>query len=543
MIQPPAGPPAGDVSGRADMGKAILFSAQTSLVQVPVVVTDPTGKHIHGLTKADFKILEDNKAQNIASLEEVIPDQSSPPSPAQPADTFTNLMGDESKPRSVTVIVLDEVNTPFLSQAYARGQLIKYLGDHLDSAQPFGLIVIGGRGITVLSKIDSDPVELLAALKKAGGEISAMEQFSKDAQAIASVGDSPSALLGGSSRGASPELVFRRFMLKEDAIEGSYTQARTIETTLRSFLAIAWSLSGVPGRKSLVWITGGFPFYLDSYTSVPGDSGMRALYDRMVKALNDAQISVYPIDARGLVADPTFSAESTGSLLGAGAPALLQQSTISSLQTFAEMTGGVAFYNTNDVGGAFGRATQDSSSYYLLSYYLDHRNNKSGWRKLRVVVARKDAAVRARAGYLITDVTVNPEVTHKADVDFALNSPFESTGIRINLRWEGIIADGSKKKVGFVLQVPAAELVEEGDRNRIDSEFLAQATSKGAVAGNASQASKGFIVPDTLAQLKKDGVVYRNFLDLAPGTYRVRFVVRNNLNGKIGSVIVPLTVN
>ena len=82
-----------------------------------------------------------------------------------------------------------------------------------------------------------------------------------------------------------------------------------------------------------------------------------------------------------------------------------------SLKNFAEMTGGVAYYNTNDLAGALGRAVQDSSSYYLLSYYLDHHDNKPGWRKLQVVVARKDAEVRARAGYLVTDVAVNPR-TH-----------------------------------------------------------------------------------------------------------------------------------
>jgi hypothetical protein len=54
---------------------------------------------------------------------------------------------------------------------------------------------------------------------------------------------------------------------------------------------------------------------------------------------------------------------------------------------------------------------------------------------------------------------------------------------------------------------------------------------------------KGLIVPETLAKLKADGIVYRNFLDLSPGDYQVRFVVRDNLSGKIGSVIVPLTVN
>ena len=46
---------------------------------------------------------------------------------------------DESKPRSLTVLLLDEVNTAFLDQSYGRKQLVKYLANHLDSSQPTGL--------------------------------------------------------------------------------------------------------------------------------------------------------------------------------------------------------------------------------------------------------------------------------------------------------------------------------------------------------------------------------------------------------------------
>jgi len=542
-MQPMNTPADAERVGSGDQGKLIQFKSQTTIVQVPVVVTDAAGKHIQGLTKADFKILENGKAQNIANFEEITPAHGVIAAPTTPTGTFTNLTPDESKPRSLTVMVLDEVNTPFLSQTYARGQLIKYLANHLDSSQPLGLMAIDRKGLTVLSGLDADPATLIAILKKATGKTSEMERFSNDAQAVASVGGQPSGALGGIRPGDSPEAKIRGFILQQDAINAADTQSRAIETTLRAFLSLAWSLSGVPGRKSLVWVTGSFPFDLSSFGSVPGEANLRALYERTLKSLNDAQISVYPLDARGLMTDPKYSADTQGSMLGPDAPDLLRQASLNSLKNFAEMTGGVAYYNTNDLASAFGRAVQDSSSYYLLSYYLDHRNTKPGWRKLQVVVSRKDAAVRARAGYLVTDVAVNPELTHKADVEFALSSPFESTGIPITEQWQGVQADGKKKKMGFVLQVPVTGLIDEADKNRIDVEIVAQATNKGVSAGTLSQTMKGLIVPETLAKLKADGIIYKNFLDLSPGDYQVRFVVRDNLSGKIGSVIVPLTVN
>lgn len=293
----------------------------------------------------------------------------------------------------------------------------------------------------------------------------------------------------------------------------------------------------------MVWATGSFPFYLDSFAAVPGDNALRALYERAMKALNDAQISVYPLDVRGLLSDPAYFGNSTGSVLEPDAASLLQDSTLNSLKNFARMTGGRAYYGNNDLANALKHAAEDSSSYYLLSYYLDSHNNKPGWRKLQVVVSRKDADVGARAGFLATNASVNPEVTHKANVEFALSSPFESTGIAVTEQWQGTSPDGSKEKVGFALQVPATDLINEADRNRFDVEFLAQATKKGVTADTVGQTIKGTLPANALARVKADGIFYKNSLDLAPGEYQVRFVVRDNLSGRIGSVIVPLTVN
>jgi len=539
-LQPTA--PAPDTGHNAGGGKLLQFKSQTTLVQVPVVVTDRAGNHIHGLTKADFTILENGKAQKITTLEEIIPASGITPVADNPGGVFSNMTPDESKPRSLTVVLLDEVNTPFLSQSYGRQQLIKYLANHLDSSQPTGLMVLTSKGLAVLSPLDSDPATLITILKKASGKVSEMETFSNDAKAVAA-GQAQASGLGGIHPGDSPEMKIRAFMLAEDATNATNIQSRATETTLRGFLSIALSLTGIPGRKSLVWVTGSFPFDLDSFGSVPADANLRALYERTLDALNDAQVSMYPVDARGLLTDPTFAGDNVGSLAGAGVPDALRQSTLNSLKNIATMTGGVAYYNTNDLVGAFGRAAQDSSSYYALTYYQDHRNIKPGWRKLQVEVSRKDAEVRARAGYLVTNVAANPELTHKADVEFALISPFESTGIPITEQWQGLLADGSKRKVGFVLHVPATNVIDEADRNRIDVEFVAQATNNGVPAGAVSQTIKGLIVPDTLAKLKADGIVYNNVLTLPPGDYQVRFVVRDNLNGKLGSVIVPLTVN
>jgi VWFA-related protein len=536
-------------SPHASEERMLKFKSETVVVLVPAVVTDKSGTHVHNLSKKDFKVLENGKQQRITTFEEVTASGSRPALVTNPPGTFSNLPANGQQPVSITVIALDTINTPFLDQASGRKELIKYLANSLDSSRSLGLVVISSKGVRVLGGLNSDPATLIAALKKAGGELSSMETFSADGKALANFEAQPSELTGGISPGADPGSRLRQFILNADAVEGQYQQQRAIEDTMKAFLGIALSLSGIPGRKSLIWATGSFPFTLDSPSAVPGGN-LSLLYERTLQALNDAQVSVYPLDVRGLVGtSPTADATYSGDLSGPGfadaaaGRSALQTSTIASLKNFADMTGGHAYYNNNDLVAGFKRAADDSSSYYLLGYYADHHDTRPGWRKLQVQVARPDVEVHARTGFLVTNATIDPALTRKADVDFALSSPFDSTGIPVTLEWQPPASDADKKKPAFTLHVPASSVIDEADNNRFDIDFIAQTTKTGAPPANAAQTVKGAIPIAALPKIKAEGMIYKNALQLLPGTYQVRFVVRDNLSGRIGSVTAPLTVN
>jgi VWFA-related protein len=536
-------------SPHASEERVLKFKSETVVVLVPAVVTDKSGGHIHNLTKKDFKVLENGKQQRITTFEEVTTSSSRPAQVTNPPGTFSNLPSNGQQPVAITVIALDTINTPFLDQATGRKALIKYLADSLDSGHNFGLVVISSKGVKTLGGVNSDPVALIAALKKASGELSSMETFGADGKVLAATEAQPSELTRGIAPGADPGSRLQQFILNADAVEGQYQQQRAIEDTMKAFLAIAMSLSGIPGRKSLIWATGSFPFTLDSPSSVPGGN-LSLLYERTLQALNDAQVSVYPLDVRGLVgtsltADPTYSGDLSGPGFAdvAAGRSGLQNSTIGSLKNFAEMTGGRAYYNNNDLTAGFKRAADDSSSYYLLGYYADHHDTKPGWRKLQVQVARADVEVHARTGFLVTNATIDPDLTRKGDVDFALSSPFDSTGIPVTIEWQPQAPDGDKKKIAFALRVPAISVIDEGDNNRFDTDFIAQVIKTGAPPSKAAQTVKGAVPASALDKIKAEGIFYKNALELPPGTYQVRFVVRDNLSGRIGSVTAPLTVN
>jgi len=526
----------------------VEFRSQSVLVQVPVVVTDKSGNHVHGLKKEDFNLFENGKPVSVSVFEELTASSDALKLPTAAPGQFRNLTLDGPQPRNIVVVALDTVNTPFMDQAYGRHELVKFLARNLNSGQVLALMLITSHGLRVVQGLTGDPDRLTQALKKASGEITRVETISTDAQADAATGDMPVTTFNPS---ADPFAALDSFIEYGDAVEAQFMQANAIETTMDAFLGISYALSGVPGRKSLIWATGGFPFNMDSPASVPGGY-LSVLYERTMLALNDAEISVYPVDVRGLMNNSMFAeGNRTGSVSGLNASRMLtnrqwlQQAKFDTLNDFADMTGGKAFYNTNDVAGSFKRASDDGSSYYVLSYYLDTKNTKPGWRKLQVKLDRKDVEIRARTGFFVTNATMNPMLSRDLDMANALHSPVEGTGVAVTVEWVTVASDGDKRKAVFMAHMPAGSLsFDPAGRDQLNFDFAAMAFDKnGKEAGQAIQRFTRPVPGEQLASVKANGIGFRNALELGPGKYTVRFVVRDNVTGKVGSVTAPLTVD
>jgi VWFA-related protein len=531
-----------------DEGK-IEFRTQSILVQVPVVVTDKSGNHVHGLTKSDVHVFENGKEQSVSVFEEMVSSNAKLPAvPTQPGE-FHNLVLSDKQPHTVTVIALDTVNTPFLDQTTGRRELVKYLANSLDSGQVLALMIITSRGLRIIQGLTGDPEQLLQILKKVGGELPAMQTVDLDTQADVAAGDVPG-MPTPISPGQDPTAAMEAFVEHGDAAYAQFQQQNAIETTLNGFMGIAWTLSGLPGRKSVIWATGGFPFTISDPATVPGGY-LSSLYERTMQALLQAQIAVYPVDVRGLV-----NSSPIGDASRSRAPTTrnivnrswLQQNTIDTLNQFAEMTGGKAFYNTNDLATSFKRAADDASSYYMVGYYLDLKNNHAGWRSLKVKVDKKDTEVRARKGFFVTNATIHMDLTRTMDLGYALTSPIEGTGVPVDVKWLGVTGDGATKKAGFLVHLPFDALsLDPTGQNRVNFDFAVAAYAVNSKDGKAANTMGKSFAPSLtdaqVAEVRAKGVGFNYALDLAPGQYAVRFVVRDNVSGKIGSVTAPLTVN
>ena len=221
----------------------------------------------------------------------------------------------------------------------------------------------------------------------------------------------------------------------------------------------------------------------------------------------------------------------------------LELSKLAMFNTFADMTGGRAFYSNNDLSNGIRHAVDDSSSYYVLGYYFD-RHNKTNWQKLQVKVDRPDVKVRARTGFVAAETAKERDLAQRPDMNFAMDSPLDSTGVafQVHLRTLGVGHNGIKK-IAFEIAVPEGEIVDEADKNRFDVEFAWQTSTRGKFINRLQQGVKGTLDSATLAKVKTEGVRYGNTLDLGPDSYQLKFVVRDNLSGRIGAVSAPLTVD
>ena len=119
-------------------------------------------------------------------------------------------------------------------------------------------------------------------------------------------------------------------------------------------------------------------------------------FRELLQKANRANVSFYPIDARGLVVFDTP--------INWGVPPAVDQAWLSKrwddLRVMAAQTDGEAVLDASNVSASMKKVFADVGSYYLLSYYSTNSKLDGRFRRIRVEVKRKDVEVRNRPGYL-----------------------------------------------------------------------------------------------------------------------------------------------
>jgi VWFA-related protein len=520
-----------------------VFKSKTELVLIPVSVRDKSGKAVTGLKQDAFTVKQDGKEQKIAVFEEIATGTNRITRPQLPPGVFTNTVADAQQ-RRLIIVALDTINTPFTDQTYARNQLIKFLSEQVQPDSLLCLVTIDRGGVKLIHDFTAEPKLLMAALRKVRGKGSVTEASDADNAALDEMMNDPIV--------QSEAAALSSFASAETQILQNDWRIRVL-LILDSMNELAQAFAGVPGRKTLLWATGSFPFmFTDPNQAQNGPQFAEILpqYERTWQLLNNANIAVYPVDVRGLV-NPGITAATRITASNArnffNTAMQNHQQTIATMQMVADITGGRAFYNTNDLAKSFHRATEDSESYYLLGYYRDSGDTKPGWRKLKVDLRAEHVEVRARSGFYVAKPGKNPEQDRKTEMKLALVSPLEYTGVPMALEWGPASPDKKapeKKKVPFAVVLPANAMeIAAEDSNHMSIEVVGVITDhEGKQITSLGQTIESHLKPEGLKQVTTSGITYQNAFVVPPGDYTARLVVRDAISGRIGTIISPLKV-
>jgi VWFA-related protein len=523
------------------------FTSSTQLVLVPTVVKDKSGAHIPGLTKASFILKQDGKPRPITVFEEVRASSSRLHRSKGENGSFSNFDSEDNNHHRLNIFVLDLVNTPLQDQSHLREALLQFLLETADSGDPICLLVLTGSGLTMVHDFTDDPKVLGEAVRKVKSSAPMVHTQTVDA-AHPSPSDTLGALLTKLIRG----------QLEGEAGLASLENKNRALITVQGLQQIAKAFRGFPERKALIWASSGFPFSLSSPAYLMCEPAcpthqrgeVQSAYDDVWRMMNDAQIAVYTVDLRLSVASASAEQATFTRPYDVGDPQFdtaaqakwQQGDTTSTLQYFAENTGGRAFLGGSNLVQSFRQAIQDNSDYYMLGFYVGKSDTKPGWHPISVKVEEKGAHVRFRRGFFFSADTSAPSA--RQDIALALSSPLDFTGLPLSVTWSG---EKPGKQAGhirtqFDLVLPAnVASVDESESNHMVLDIAVVAKdSSGNVAADLSQRIDNHLKAESLEQIRIHGMTYRNGLELSPGSYVVRFVVRDALGNRMGSVVADL---
>ncbi len=442
--QAPATPPAES----ADDTGGYQIKAQVRRVILDIVVTDSKGRPVEGLKQDDFQVAENGVAQPIRSFNErsnATATASQPPLDLHlPPDTFSNLsLAPPDKP--VTILLYDMLNTPQAALPFAHQALVKFIKDQKSSTQ-IAIFILTDR-LHMLQGFTDDETRLMEAIdaKTLKSHASQLRVADSSSDAASLLAADPAAAAAAQNQLAVPtagagavgaDAILAQLQSAE-AEESAYLLTQRLETTVRAFTEIAKFVSVLPGRKNLIWMSGSFPSSI--FPDSTQTSGAQNEFNNAVNMeadvrlaqneLKDSRIAVYPVDVRGLQADPQFSAASRYNAAPptTGSFGVQQAAEHATMNAVADSTGGHAFYNTNGLQEAMDSAIREGSEYYSLTYQPTNTKADGGERKIKVALKQPGYHLSYRRYYLADDAThPAPPKPLTADVTMQHGAPNSS---------------------------------------------------------------------------------------------------------------------
>jgi VWFA-related protein len=524
-----AAPVSQDVQQAAGQGTYRL-NLNANIVLTNVVVRDKkTGAVVKGLKASDFTIYEDKKPQKIISFDyqnvdeaAVLAEKSAAGGKATVADLLERnfaVSPKELKDHRLIVIFFDlsSMQDEDIDRAVEAAE--KYVKTQMQPADLVALVSMS-TGLTMDQDFTSNKDALLRGLGKYNGT---------DATGFANGGT-------GSTSGTADDT---------SAFAADDTEYNSLNTDreLLAIRTIAKSLERVDQRKSMLYFSGGL-----TRNGIENQASLRAATNEAAKA----NMAIYSVDSRGLQALPPVGDASTGSLRGnsaySGGAATAQISSNAqsqeTLDTLSMDTGGKAFFDSNDFAPVFQQIQHDTEAYYILGFRSTNQRQDGSYRHLTVKVNRDDVKIEYRPGYYAgADFQHQKSEDREEALTEQMRSDLPATDVAVYLQALYFMSSKNLYFIPVSLIVPGSQIpfVKGGDRDKATLDIVGQVKdAQGISVGNVRQTVK--LAVDAAAEVQRKNIQYSTGFTLAPGRYHLKFVVRENQTGNMGSFETDIQV-
>lgn len=505
----------------------VKFSTTTRLVILDVTVKDRSGKPVEDLKPEDFAISEDGKVQKIAIFEFQrlgIPEAAVAARPrasarvgAQRGQIGARLRGQvQYQDRRLIVLYFDFSAMPPEDQTRAQRGALKFVDEKMTHDDLIAVMVYGAR-LRIEQDFTDDRDRLKSVIRAFRiGEAS-------DLAADLAAGDPDLAADSGAAFQADDA---------EFHIFNTDRKLAALENATRM-------LAALPEKKALVYFSSGI-----GKTGIENISQLRAAVNAAVRA----NVAFYPVDAGGLVAMAPGGDASRGAPKGAALfsgktqfglmdSLRAQQQT---LYTLAADTGGKAMLDSNDLSEGITQAQKAMESYYILGYYSTNPAEDGRFRRTQVRLRdRQSYRLDYRAGYFAAkrfDKMTGTDKERQLEDALMLGDPMNELPIALEVNSFRLAPE--RYFVPVALKIPGSQvpLARKGAEEHTVLDFIGQVRDqRGSLVATVRDAIRVRLDEEVLARQKRGHLQYDTGFTLAAGEYRLKFLVRENQSGRVGT--------
>src|SRR6195256_2522597 len=522
LLQAPA-PAIAQQSGQAGANESRI-QVTSELVLVNVVAHDKKGNLVRDLKKGDFTLFENGKKQEISTFDFENVDELTTAGAAEA--TVSGVTG------AGTLLRSGKQAAPSLD---ARDRRLILLFFDFSAMEPERI----ERSVDAAKKFvgtKMQPADLIALLSLATNmrvDLDFTDDKTKLLAALAAYNSGQGQGFENGSTGSAEGAAETSGAFSADDTDFNTFSA---DRKLLALQSLMQALGKLPQKKSLIYFSNGI-----SQSGADNQSALRATTAAAVKA----NVSIYSLDIRGLQAFPPGGEAQSASLHGqsaySGASGLNDLSgnaaSQETLATLSSDTGGKAFFDSNDFSGIFSQVQKDSSVYYVLGFTSSNPAKDGRFRHLKVTINRPDLKLDFRSGYYAgRDFIHLDRADREQQLEDELAAQLPRVDVPVYAGTAFFRQDDSHYYLAVSLVIPGSQIpfVTEKDKDNATIDIIGEALGGGKLRVGQLRDTVKLAVEST-QQVRRKNVQYNTGFVLAPGSYHLKFVIRENQTGRIGS--------